>query len=328
LHPTCEAFGYVNTYIQREVHYFPARFLLSPLVAVMPSAVWLVLSNTELLEAILLQLPIYDLLVNAQRVNRTFYNNTRCSPSLQCKLFFSVPSTKSEISDSKDTGIAAAQEPIERDDVEFNPFLQRAFPPWFSDMGSASTILRLWGIREFRALDWNRSEARTNAYSRADASWRRMLVSQPAVTSLEIVRKISQLGVRSEQGGELHFQDGIRMGTLYDLVENHIFSKSPICSFALRWPGVANYEITQTDGKVKRHLSLILENVAQCLTGTSGKGYYLEETPEQKAWGGSRLDQRRQVEPWRFRSQGYQEIRVDFVQTPHGVIGASASDCA
>ncbi|KAF4629786.1 hypothetical protein G7Y89_g8358 [Cudoniella acicularis] len=74
-----------------------------------------VFSTLELWEAILLQLPLQELLVNAQLVNRSWNADIKSSPSLQQYLFFQ-----------------AWLEADNRSD-EINPLLRAKFPPFFGD---------------------------------------------------------------------------------------------------------------------------------------------------------------------------------------------------
>lgn len=71
------------------------------------------LAIPEILESILLQLPLLDLLVNAQRVSHTWKRTIDSSPAIQQVLFF------------QPTTLESNQNP------HFNLLLQKAFPPWF-----------------------------------------------------------------------------------------------------------------------------------------------------------------------------------------------------
>jgi hypothetical protein len=102
-----------------------------------------VLSKPELVDAILLQLPMRDLLVNAPRVSKTFNIIITSSPSIQRKLFFSADQ-------SQPTGRRRGWTP--------NPLLREAFPPLFEN--------ERWGMNTFEnfwELDWNSSKLKIAA---------------------------------------------------------------------------------------------------------------------------------------------------------------------
>jgi hypothetical protein len=96
---------------------------------------------TELFEQVLLQLPIKDLLLNAQRVSKAWRNTVKRSTSLQRALFLAP-----DIDDNHSTN---------RSLIQLNPF---------GDLIS---------IKEHTN--------RTAAFDYSEASWRRMLILQPPV---------------------------------------------------------------------------------------------------------------------------------------------------
>lgn len=158
-------------------------------------AVRRVLLIPELLELILLHLPLQDVLVIAQRVSRGWKAAIDSSPALQEALFFRpIPSTAQP-------GFRC-----------FNPLLQKAFPPWFS----ASHDERRGTRAIVAAVPWAASQERRAAFVRADASWRRMLPCQPAKTVLEVAGKNNTARGIFETNGAVRFDVGIRMGRLYD----------------------------------------------------------------------------------------------------------------
>ncbi|KAJ6540517.1 hypothetical protein B0H19DRAFT_850384, partial [Mycena capillaripes] len=118
-----------------------------------------VIATPELLELILSQLPIRDLLLFAPLVSKRWQAVT-CTPVLQRALFFE-PDPSAII-------------PIQ------NPLLVEIFSPFFAEPteteskwpGSVSTI---------QAMRWAKN---LDAFKRADASWRAMLVTQPPVQSM------------------------------------------------------------------------------------------------------------------------------------------------
>lgn len=85
----------------------------------------------------------------------------------------------------------------------------------------------------FTSLDWNRSYAKQDAYSRKEASWRRMLPVQPPAKTLEVVTLSYHEDQQFESKGEMQFEDGVRIGTLYDLGYQTVWQ--PISSFWISW---------------------------------------------------------------------------------------------
>ncbi|KAJ9132396.1 hypothetical protein NKR19_g9328 [Coniochaeta hoffmannii] len=154
-----------------------------------------VLRTTELLELILLQLPIQDLLVDAQRVSRTWKAVIDSSPALQQALFFQASPTT----------------PPTPQPVSFNPLLQKAFPHWFRPSPDCCR-----GAKVAASLPWASSPDSRAAFMRADSCWRRMLPCQPAKRVLEVVGKSNTSRGIFESNGTARFDDAIRMGRLYD----------------------------------------------------------------------------------------------------------------
>ncbi|KAJ7460084.1 hypothetical protein B0H11DRAFT_1622585, partial [Mycena galericulata] len=120
-----------------------------------------VISTPELLELTLAQLPMRELLLTAPLVSKTWQAIT-FAPSLQRALFFEADPSSSE--------------PVQ------NPILVEMFPPFFgpetrsrwSWPGTSDTIM---------AMPWSKAP---DAFSRKEASWRRMLVCQPPVQTMVI----------------------------------------------------------------------------------------------------------------------------------------------
>jgi hypothetical protein len=145
----------------------------------------------ELFSAILIHLPTLDLFLCAPLVSRSWNNSIASSPSLQSSLFFHP----------RQYNAGRKQ--------EINPLLQAAFPPWFHNR----PIDYNYPTLIFTSLDWSRSGAKLDAYSRKEASWRRMLPVQPPPKILEVVKLTYWEDEQFENRGELQFKDGIRMGT-------------------------------------------------------------------------------------------------------------------
>jgi hypothetical protein len=168
----------------------------------------------EIFEAILLQLPLQDLLVNAQRTCRDWYACIKTSARLQQALFFrAIP----EIRPVGDLETPA-----------YNPLLQKAFPPWYRneqryyDRGTV-----------FTDLEWSQPDSRRDAFMRREATWRNMLPVQPPSHVFEVRHAQSNRGGTMRRSGRVYFTDGVRMGTLYDYA--YISVAQPISSFAVRW---------------------------------------------------------------------------------------------
>ncbi|KAJ6506835.1 hypothetical protein C8R45DRAFT_797092, partial [Mycena sanguinolenta] len=118
-----------------------------------------VLATPELLELILSQLPMRDLLVTAIRISKTWHATT-LTPSLQCALFF-LPSLSSD------------SEHIQ------NPLLAATFPSFFAARSMRCRVRTLMD----QELPWGKA---SDAFKRAEASWRRMLLTQPPVLAIKI----------------------------------------------------------------------------------------------------------------------------------------------
>ncbi|KAI9841697.1 MAG: hypothetical protein M1837_000429 [Sclerophora amabilis] len=175
-----------------------------------------VLSTPELLEKVLIQLPPRDLLVHAQCVSRAFHSLITSSPSLQQALYFRGK--------PGEAGRAA----------ELNPLLKETFPPWYKDVRALASWYDWARDEDLETMEWNSSDQKRAAYARSDASWRRMLVVQPPVATLKVIRTLHHMRGSDERKAEIRRSDGLRMGTLYDLVEggNGMYSTS---SFSLLW---------------------------------------------------------------------------------------------
>lgn len=169
-----------------------------------------VFSLPEIVEKILFQLPVRDLLVNAQLVCRG-WNTAVKSPTLQQALFFQLK--------------------LENKDYEprFNPLLKKVFPPWFSKNQKNAYAHG----KVFAELDWYSSHEKIADYARKEASWRQMLPVQPPPTTLEVDAITSAMVGRRQSKGKVNFKDGVRMGTLYDYAQKTV--SRPISSFWVEW---------------------------------------------------------------------------------------------
>jgi hypothetical protein len=172
----------------------------------------------EILETILLNIPPRDLLVDVQRVNRTWHNTAKGSPAIQRLLFF---------------------EPCpeyENRDPEFSVLLNEAFPPFFNHNPDDDEHPK-WTQESLSRIDWNSGPAKRDAYSRKEASWRQMLVVQPPITRINIFKSWSSMTGLGKVKGKIARLEGLRMGTLYDLVEEEAHAGTTTTSndFDLEW---------------------------------------------------------------------------------------------
>ncbi|KAJ6533388.1 hypothetical protein DFH09DRAFT_820291, partial [Mycena vulgaris] len=151
-----------------------------------------VVQTPELVEHTLALLPIRDLLVTVPLVNKMWQAIT-LSPTLQRALFLEADPT------------ASASHPVK------NPLLVELFQPFFASNaakkypwpGSAASIL---------AMPWAQAP---EAFKRADASWRRMLVTQPPAQTMVVIQNSHGMGGMSERRAVLR-DHPLRMSMLYD----------------------------------------------------------------------------------------------------------------
>ncbi|KAJ6517241.1 hypothetical protein C8R47DRAFT_1254655 [Mycena vitilis] len=146
-----------------------------------------VLSTPELLELILWHLPMRILLVTAPLVSKTWQAVT-LSPILQQALFFQPD-------------LAFAAHPIQ------NPLLVELFPPFFTPKHW------LWpDTKAFTAMPWAKAP---DAFRRAEASWRRMLVRQPPVQTMQLIDRCHARATNERWALMSNLE--LRMGMLYDM---------------------------------------------------------------------------------------------------------------
>ncbi|KAF7353305.1 putative f-box domain protein [Mycena sanguinolenta] len=150
-----------------------------------------VLSTPELVELTLSHLPIRDLLVTAPLVCQTWRAIT-LTPVLQRALFFEP-------------------DPSFRSERLRNPLLMEIFAPFFTpearshwDWPDAGAI---------KSMPWSKAP---DAFNRPEASWRRMLVSQPLPQKLLVTEIYYRRGGARERRAVLDNQP-LRMEPLYDI---------------------------------------------------------------------------------------------------------------
>jgi len=183
-----------------------------------------VFKTAELVEQILLQLSMRDLLVQAQRVCRYFHHVIISSPVLQQKLFF-----------QGDNSYGFVNEQQYR--CQVNPLLRDAFPSLLGNNENNHV-----GTELYLKLDWAKSDAKSKSYKRKEASWRRMLVTQPPILLLKGVEDsccIRRAENDSDKPHEIELPKGLRMATLYDVVREYIIIDY-VHVFTIKWPPMAS----------------------------------------------------------------------------------------
>ncbi|KAF7927311.1 uncharacterized protein EAE97_009986 [Botrytis byssoidea] len=151
-----------------------------------------VLAIPELLEQIFSHVPLPDLMIRVQSVNRHFYTLITASPLLQHKLFFS--STKNPFISNRSNTIIP------------NPLLYPSFHAYISS--SRKVWITCPDLRplELVELGVGRRGMLRRGFRWADASWKNMLVCVPPVKELTIHSLVGQWVIKSETG--------VRMGML------------------------------------------------------------------------------------------------------------------
>ncbi|KAJ7093293.1 hypothetical protein B0H15DRAFT_831927 [Mycena belliarum] len=201
-----------------------------------------VLATPELLENILAQLPMRALLLRAPLVCKMWLATTR-APALQRALFFlpdpdppSSPSSSDPDPDSDSTpDCAPAPPPV------LNPLLVEMFPPFFLPLPPRDCYT--WPTaHDILAMPAATSPA---AFARRGASWRRMLVVQPAVRVLRVVQRAQARGGDFERCATVELQgEGLRMGALYDLAAGGVERAG--AAFRVTWHGEVGREVDVT----------------------------------------------------------------------------------
>lgn len=255
----------------------------------------------ELLENILSHLDMRTLLL-AQRTSQEFAAQIHTSPKLQRALFFrpKEPGT-TPIHEEDDGNLwhgqlspcgfhTKARSAFKIQHVRLNPLLLDAFP-WLGtnpDMGLTQY--------DFIESPWANA---TDAFCRHNASWRRMLLSQPPATSLFIDDHRPGGEYKSELARTAKWDmgtDGLRMGSLYDLVYASVLErgkqKDTAFIFVMCWPGYWHWEQTWTYEKgtatlpltkMLKHSGIVMpltkegELVFACRMCSVGEGFEIEE---------------------------------------------------
>lgn len=243
-----------------------------------------VLSLPELLENILLHLDMTTLLVSVQRVSKAWNKTIACSPALQQKLFFrsitveQLPVFREQLMGEVEmAGSDYEYLGPELTKLVLNPLLVKKFGFCFFDTGPAFGYQRgadcfymlPWSPNRRELITWNRrnttpllqvgppkqldeassqlGETSRARFTTRGASWRRMVVSQPAPPGVGyLMHELSrELQSPKERIGEAFIPavttGGVQMGQLYDMVQYHAgHHKTGLANFRVIW------ELTQT----------------------------------------------------------------------------------
>lgn len=171
----------------------------------------------ETTEAIFLLLSPRDLLVNVQRVNQAWHNTIKSSIFQRLLFFEAWPQDLSR-------------------DPEFSPLLVKAFPNFFTHT-TEHDHYGSWPQESLARTDWASSDARIDAYQRKEASWRLMLVVQPPVKRMDIIKTNGWQTAATMTEGQFLDHEGLKMGVLYDFVEEEAHSGDDFdsMSFDIEW---------------------------------------------------------------------------------------------
>ena len=159
-----------------------------------------VFSTFELFELILGFLPERYLLLS-QRISSLTKQTIDRSADLQQRLFFRPHLAAPDASESSAYGNYSSC-------VKMNPLLERAFPNWF---------VRKFGDpysgRRVNIFPGHGNQEKANALARPEASWRRMLISQPPIEALFLTQLT---GTNTDRVLKPESSFGLTMGNFFD----------------------------------------------------------------------------------------------------------------
>lgn len=87
-------------------------------------------------------------------------------------------------------------------------------------------------------MPWTKDAKAIQAFTRAEASWRRMLVRQPPPRLLKIREEVEAESTNEHKCNYIHFTEErpFTMGLLYDIGQSYILGGPGSGSFRIQWP--------------------------------------------------------------------------------------------
>jgi hypothetical protein len=167
-----------------------------------------VLGNYELLYHICTFMDMPTLL-HAQLVSKHWHDIISTSPLLQQNLYLK-PRPSANIEQHRIVNPLLLK--------HFEPILRPRKSYYYLDRVLTHSTLAVPGMSIANMKDGRRVH---QAFIRRGASWRKMLVAQPPITSIGYVNRIN----RDADWRLLSFPEGLRMGDLYDMVFQAVWSK-------------------------------------------------------------------------------------------------------
>ncbi|KAH7357053.1 hypothetical protein BKA65DRAFT_496116 [Rhexocercosporidium sp. MPI-PUGE-AT-0058] len=237
----------------------------------------------ELITAIILQLPIQDILTHAQLVNRSWKLAVDSLPVQQA--VFLTPQ-------QSDHGMKP----------KFNPLLKEKFPSWFNcaERNNTDRDKRGW---QFERLEWGSSPEKCAAYARKEASWRQMLPVQPPATIFEVRKAEHYQGRSYLKVGQVAFSEGVRMGTLYDWAQKTF--RMPISEFQMKWHMVSPTEDVELDFSMPPDETETPDEIEKRMMGQGPPKVTMNTSYTMQCDFGMEPD----VQP-KFISEGYEDLSI------------------
>lgn len=187
---------------------------------------WQVLCQPELLESILLHLPLRDLL-HSQRVCQGLKKLVETNAKLQQALFFQGERQPSESNLNKNIeSDASTPRP--------NPLLQKYFHTWFEESDRPGSSWLHNGF--YDRLPWGQSKRQRDTFARSEATWRKMFTAQPPTLSIEVFKTTEFNWGDVTAAGLFAPKGGVTMGQIYDLIWQSIL-RNPESGVSFRISG-------------------------------------------------------------------------------------------
>ena len=183
-----------------------------------------VLANPELLQFILLQCDPHTLLTSAQRVCHRWHACIATSPAIQRHLFLRPIDIMSSAPTSQSTRAA-------------NPLLEHPFSLWMQHSRPETGFVTLDEmLARLPTAAAAADPGCENAFLRSGASWRHMLVAQPPITSLGVLKQLPRIGESfAHLREQIFFPEGLRMGELVDLTVQILEEERGYATFRVAW---------------------------------------------------------------------------------------------